>query len=500
MKIRNILLCAAGILAFAACDKKTPSDREDNKPSTTALPAPEVTIEQGTASISAKWEPVEGAMEYRCELTYISGGSNVNVYKENVEETSFFADALRPKTKYTVRVAAVMPNGKASKNWFMEEVTTEESKAKFEIKPYEIFNRNTGHIDYVAKVTPSDETLWYWIGAVSYADRIDADLWMEQEISDALKAGETWETLVDKGYIVKGEAESVFQFTGSNHFMFTAGVLERLGDKINLVSKISLSYPFYGENFEDRVSHPCTYDDYLGEWVLMPYDRTDFSAQKGWELKEPKAFNVSISAKKQGKSFNLNGWGGSENKFLKPIVLDFEKADQNRYEHFSISVPQTIEFENDVNWHYTAWLTLVDSENKARDFAPYDRGYEQLSKQGGGEGWNKAFRGFIANGNKSVIKIFGNSFKYEGLAVYMRGLWICGFDTVGEYNPKDAKYYYNGTRGGIPNELYYLVRKDVAEGKELPAPDLTEKLTKSTTIASSETAAAQKLYKRTTRR
>lgn len=66
---------------------------------------------------------------------------------------------------------------------------------------------------------------------------------MEQEISDALKAGETWETLVNKGYIVKGEAESVFQFTGSNHFMFTAGVLERLGDKINLVSKIALSYP-----------------------------------------------------------------------------------------------------------------------------------------------------------------------------------------------------------------------------------------------------------------
>ena len=32
--------------------------------------------------------------EYRCELTYISGGSNVNVYKENVEEPSFSVDAL----------------------------------------------------------------------------------------------------------------------------------------------------------------------------------------------------------------------------------------------------------------------------------------------------------------------------------------------------------------------------------------------------------------------
>ena len=114
-------------------------------------------------------------------------------------------------------------------------MTTGELNAKFEITPYEIYNKSTGHIDYVAKVTPSDATLWYWIGAVSYADRIDANLWMEQEISDALKAGETWETLVNKGYIVKGEAESVFQFTGSNHFMFTAGVLERLGDKINLV-------------------------------------------------------------------------------------------------------------------------------------------------------------------------------------------------------------------------------------------------------------------------
>lgn len=476
MKIRNILLCAAGILAFASCDKETPSDREDNKPSTTALPAPEVTIEQGTASISAKWEPVEGAMEYRCELTYISGGSNVNVYKENVEEPSFSVDALRPKTKYTVRVAAVTPNGKASRNWFTEEVTTGELNAKFEITPYEIYNKSTGHIDYVAKVTPSDETLWYWIGAVSYADRIDANLWMEQEIANALEAGETWETLVNKGYIVKGEAESVFQFTGSNHFMFTAGVLERLGDKINLVSKIALSYPFYGENFEDRVSHPCTYDDYLGDWVLMPYDRTDFSATKGWELKEPKPFNVRISAKEQGKSFNLSGWGGSENKFLKPIVLDFEKADKDRYDHFSVSVPQTIEFENDVNWHYTAWLTILDADNKVRDFAPYDREYEQLSKQGGGEGWNKAFRGFIANGNKSVIKILGNSFKYDGLAVYMRGLWICGFDAVGKYSSADAKYYYNGNRGGIPNAVYYLVRKDVAEGLELKAPYLSAAL------------------------
>ena len=157
-------------------------------------------------------------------------------------------------------------------------------------------------------------------------------------------------------------------------------------------------------------------------------------------------------------------------------MLDFEQADQNRYDHFSISVPQTIAFENDVNWHYTAWLTLLDADNKVRDFAPYDREYEQLSKQGGGEGWNKAFRGFIANGNKSVIKILGNSFKYDGLAVYMRGLWICGFDAVGKYSSADAKYYYNGNRGGIPNEVYYLVRKDVAEGLELKAPDLSAAL------------------------
>ena len=207
----------------------------------------------------------------------------------------------------------------------------------------------------------------------------------------------------------------------------------------------------------------------------MPYDRTDFSATKGWELKEPKPFNVRISAKEQGKSFNLSGWGGSENKFLKPIVLDFEKADQDRYDHFSVSVPQTIEFENDVNWHYTAWLTLVGADNTPLDFAPYDREYEQLSKQGGGEGWNKAFRGFIANGNKSVIKILGSSFKYDGLAVYMRGLWICGFDSMGKYS-KDAKYYYNGNCGGIPNAVYYLVRKDVAEGLELKAPDLSAAL------------------------
>ena len=47
---------------------------------------------------------------------------------------------------------------------------------------------------------------------------------------------------------------------------------------------------------------------------------------------------------------------------------------------------------------------------------------------------------------------------------------------MGKYSSADAKYYYNGNRGGIPNAVYYLVRKDVAEGLELKAPDLSAAL------------------------
>ena len=93
---------------------------------------------------------------------------------------------------------------------------------------------------------------------------------------------------------------------------------------------------------------------------------------------------------------------------------------------------------------------------------------EQVSPQT--NGWKQGFRGYVANANKTVIKILPNTFKYEGLTAYMQSIWVCGM--------KDGKYSnsLNNDKGGQPNGVYYLVRKDVAEGMELPAPDVTSQI------------------------
>ena len=503
MNIRKIFLFIAGsALAFAACDKETASGNGGGTPEQAALPAPEARLSQGTASISAEWPEVEGAEGYRCEVTYISGGRNVDVFKKNVSGTSFTVEALRPKTGYTVRIAAVGTDGKASRNWFMEEVTTGEFNVSFEITPYEVYNSTTGHIDYAAKVTPSDGDVWYWIAAVTYDNKVDAKLWMEEEISYAVADGETWESLVENGYIVRGDAESIFAFNDNGEYMFTAGILGHTGDKINVVSAVSLSYPFYAENATSQLSHPCSYEDYIGKWVLMPYDKTGYSASAGWSITEPEPFNITISAKEQGKSFNLYKWGGADNRFgLTPVVLDFTEADSDRYEHFTISVPQDISTENGVRWAYSAWFSLTkidgDGNETVQAYAPYDWDYDRMVKGVEENGWGKAFRGFVANGNKTVIKIFGNAYKYSDMNVYMQSLWVCGMDGSGKYDVSKPAYSLNGNIGGMPNAMYYLVRQDVADGLELKAPDVSAELGTAASVSESpvKTGSRRSFYK-----
>ncbi len=472
-------MIAAGILSFAACDKDRAADDGAAQEQGSALPAPKAVLSLGTASISAEWEPVEGAVGYRCEVTYIADGRNVDIFKENVSGTSFTADALRPKTKYTVRISAVQKNGKASRNWFSEEISTGEINVSFDITPCEVYNTTTGHIDYAAKVIPSDKDVWYWIAAVTYANKVDAKIWMEEEISYAMEDGETWESLVNGGYIVRGDAESIFAFNSNDEYMFSAGVLERREDKINVVTAVSLSYPFHAENATNQISHQCSYKDYLGDWVVMPYDNTSYTSGTGWALADPKPFSVTISEKEEGKSFNLYRWGGEDNGFgLTPIVLDYAESDSDRYEHFKISVPQTIGTENGKDWVYTAWFSLTstdeDGNETVKTYAPYDREYDEMLINGGiKNGWREAFRGFIANENKTVIKILGNTYKYDGMTIYMQSLWACGLNGAGQYPESDLTYSLNGNRGGMPNVMYYLVRKDVAEGLELPSPDIS---------------------------
>lgn len=472
-----MLMLAAGMLALVSCDKDNGSTQKPTEP--TELDAPVVTVTEGTGSLTANWAPVKGANGYRCEITYVSGGRTMDVLKTDIEETTISVEALKPKTTYTVRIAATR-NGKASPNWFSEEKKIGEFNVTFDITPYEVYNSSTGHIDYLAKVKPSSTDVYYWTGAVTYAKRQDAKIWIESEISDALQSGATWEDLVADGYIAKGNAESVFAFTGEDIFMFSAAILAHLGNEIVVVSTPTLSYPFHAENFENKISHPSNYKDYIGDWVVMPYDVTVYKNGQ-WGTEDAKTFEVKISEKENGKSFNLTGWGGSSNKFANsPIVLDFAAATSDKYEHFNISFPQDITTEGGVQWAYTTWFSLTQTDEEGNEkvtaYDPYDYDYdkmatEQVSPQT--NGWKQGFRGYVANANKTVIKILPNTFKYEGLTAYMQSIWVCGM--------KDGKYSnsLNNDKGGQPNGVYYLVRKDIAEGMELPAPDVTSQLVSS---------------------
>ena len=91
-------------------------------------------------------------------------------------------------------------------------------------------------------------------------------------------------------------------------------------------------------------------------------------------------------------------------------------------------------------------------------------------------GWRQAFRGIMSNANKTIIKILPNTYVADTFKIYMQSLWVCGMDENGKYDFNNTKYSLNGDRGGIPNAAYYLVRKDVADGAELPAPDVTSEL------------------------
>ncbi len=479
MKIKYIMMPWALLLALVSCNKENGNDA----PITGELAAPQVIIVDGTASFSMFWDEVPGAEGYRCEVTYIAGGRNVDILKTNTTSTSISVEALRPETEYTIRIAATR-GGKASSNWFSEEKSTGKFDVSFEIAPYEVYNNTTGHIDYMAKVVPSVKDVYYWIASVTYDQKVDAKLWMEDEIADALEAGQTWTSLLDGGYIVKGDAESVFAFKGSDVYMFTAGILERVGEtQINVVSEVSISYPFHAENAESKISHKCSYSDYLGEWVVKPYDVSQYR-NSAWELEDAKVFSVNITPREEGRSFNMTGWGGTDNQYSSyPIVLDYADATSDKNEHFKISLPQEIKTEKGVKWAYTSWasFTRIDDSGveDVMDYAPYDYDYDKLASEYDPQsnGWKQGFRGYVANANKTVIKILANTFKYDIMNVYIQSLWVCGMNEEGKYISDNPIYSLNGDRGGIPNATYYLVRKDVAEGLELPAPDVSKEIT-----------------------
>ena len=119
--MKKILIIAAVAAAMASCAKpetpETPGDGE--------LAAPAVTFSAVTSSsFTASWEAVDGADEYRYEVTTMVGAQNDIVAVEVTQNTSFSLDALSPGTEYKVRVAA-RAEDVTSRNWFDGTVTTE---------------------------------------------------------------------------------------------------------------------------------------------------------------------------------------------------------------------------------------------------------------------------------------------------------------------------------------------------------------------------------------
>lgn len=477
-KIFSILL---SVMAITACTKSNEGQGGNNG----ALAAPDVQIIAEATSLTAMWNPVNSADGYRIEITYLADGTNADVVKENIKETNYIAKGLRPGRTYTVRIAATK-DGKASSNWFYKDVTTDNKAITFEITPYECYDKEGGYLYYSAFVKPSDEGIYYWVAAVAYSSKGDAKSWIETDIQNHIDKGETWESLVKDKKIIQGKSQCGFEFTGADDMIFTAAAVEKTKKGIEVISDVSMSYPFYAINHGASKSHPATIDDFVGEWVCMPNGQHVTKIKKDENGKETSVmvteastpFNVTI-AKTDSKTLTITGWGGDRNRFSSsPITLDYKNATKEIDEHFTITLPQTIKTEGETEWAYTSWFVLSTKKNGTTTdiYQAYDKEYAGIIPA-----WKVGFHGYIGNKNKTVIKIEGENYDGADLAAEMTGLWPCGMNADGQFSK-----FLNGSekRNDDPYSMYYLARKDFAEGKIFQAPDVSDEIISSASVKS----------------
>ena len=159
----------------------------------------------------------------------------------------------------------------------------------------------------------------------------------------------------------------------------------------------------------------------------------------------------------------MTGWGGTRNKFSEsPLKLDFESAEDN-YHTVGISFPQEIKQEGEIVWKYVSWYYFTENDKKPL-YLPFDDKMAEAMPS-----WKKGFRGFVGNLNKTVIKIFPENYTdpVTGEGATMMSIWPYGISTTGDIgNDQFLNNEYNHTSG-----FYFLVRKDVADGKKLELPD-----------------------------
>ncbi len=449
------------VIAFAAV---ACSEEDTGGDGNGDLSAPEVSFKSVTStSFTAEWPAVKGADSYRYEVTYLKDGRPSAVAAKNISETSFSLDALKPSTEYIVRVVA-KAGEKMSVNWYNGKVTTSgTSGVEFKVTPYEAYYKDEGYVYPYASVEVSNPDVYYWVSAIPVENKDNAKEWMKEDIDFYLDQDITWDELVEEKLILKGNGDSSpFLFNGYNHFYFIAAPVERTLDGLSISGDLSFSHQFFCSGTDAGMIHESSYETYVGDWVVRTYGTV--CDEKGkLVVKEGESFPVRIAAAQDKKSFELTGWGGTRNKFSEsPLKLDFESAEDN-YHTVGISFPQEIKQEGEIVWKYVSWYYFTENDKKPL-YLPFDDKMAEAMPS-----WKKGFRGFVGNLNKTVIKIFPENYTdpVTGEGATMMSIWPYGISTTGDIgNDQFLNNEYNHTSG-----FYFLVRKDVADGKKLELPD-----------------------------
>lgn len=466
-------MTAAFAFAAVSCSEDNKEDQGNGE-----LAAPEVSFKSVTSSsFTAEWPAVKGADSYRYEVTYLDGGRPVAVAAKNLAETTFSLEALKPATEYIVRVVA-KAGEKMSPNWYTGNVSTSgSSDMTFKVAPYEQYYKNEGYVYPYAQVEATNPDVYYWVSAVPVASKDSAKDWIEEDINYYLDLGATWDELVEEKLILKGSGESSpFLFNGYNHFYFVVAPIEKTMDGISISGDLTFSYQFWSEGTESAMLHECTYENYVGDWVVQTFGTVRDEGGK-LEVKEGESFPVKIAASADKKTLDLTGWGGSRNKFSDvALKLDFEiDSEDPDYSTVGISFPQEIKKEGEIVWKYVSWYYFAAGDQVR--YLPYDDKMAETMPS-----WKKGFSGFIGNLNKTVIKIFPEDYTdpTTGEGASMMSIWPYGISTTGDTsNDKFLTGKYEE-----PSGFYFLTRKDVADGKKLALPE---------TDAKEEQAAAAKV-------
>ncbi len=431
------------------------------------VPALQITFSEITStSFTASWNAFEGADTYRYEVTCKRDGHVSAVTAANIEELQFTLNGLTPSTEYTVKLVA-KANGKICSDWVKQTVTTAgEDKVTFAITPYERYYEGAFIYPY-AQIKVSNPDVFYWVSAIPDDAQLNPVEWIKEDIAYYRELGMKWEDLIEEHLILKGDTDSQpFLFNGYNHYFFIVAQVEKNMSDISVSNEISRSYRFWYEAQDTQIEHESTYDEFVGEWLLQTTGTVRDGGNGQINIDEVKEeFLVSIVPSNDKKALYLKGFGGERNLFGDTgIKMDFEAADDN-YNKIAISFPQEIQTDGNTAWKYVSWYNFIGTVNgqEIHAYLPYDdKMFESMPS------WSKGFSGFVANLNRTVIKIFPENYidgAYEG--AYMLSMWPYGISTTG--NVEQDKFM-NG-RHEEPVGPYTLIRKDVAEGLILKLPD-----------------------------